>query len=111
MQDKLFTRCSLFVFAVVVSTSLAMTFPVGATFQNWQSNAFRDPSLQNPKQEPSLKAQQDKKKQEMLDYQNPARNEASYHRSTEPKNMDQHYDYLQESHPLQEQPLPNQTVK
>lgn len=103
MKRKLFAASPIF--AVALSSLLLIAGTSDATFQNWQSDAFKEKPVEK---EAPLRQEVPERDRAYLDR---AEDEEEYYEAIAPKDMERDHDYLMHDHPLQEAPLPDKQVE
>lgn len=98
INNRLFLPLALLVLLVASKEAYA-------TFQNWQSDAFKSRQLRN--NPPSSERQSGA----MRNNNATQEEEEAYYKAIAPKNMERDHNYLLENHPLQEDPLPDKQVE
>lgn len=106
MKDRLFSKGSLF--AVLLTVSLTMAAPMQAAFRNWSHPEVFGGSPTHGQSSTAQTAKQDNNNKPDNDKTNPPgarHHSASQHKVAKPKSL------ALQSHPLQENSLPHQTIK
>ncbi|MEM1282784.1 MAG: hypothetical protein AAGG81_04445 [Chlamydiota bacterium] len=97
-----------FKISIIASYLMLITVSGHATFQNWQSDAFKE----KPHREEMQQHHNDERLElEKMIREDPSIDREAYYEAIAPKDMERDHDYLLHDHPLQEAPLPTKQVE
>jgi hypothetical protein len=106
MKSKSLGISSVF---IIMFSALMLVMGAGhATFQNWQSDAFKEKTPRESVQEHHTRDRVQDRDDVYIDR---AEDEAAYYEAIAPKGMERDHNYLLKDHPLQEAPLPDKQVE